>query len=309
MPGPTYRDGRRSTGASSCRATSSARSECPDGRSAVRQHNVPLLRGGARPAAQGEEEVPHLPPDHLRPRRPGRPGVPPPGRRPTHLERAWAEFRLEQDWRRRALELVDEASLARTESAMRAKEPGCTNRDVYWTIATRDVRDHMRTGNWNAVKAAYERMALAAWDEAESEAGIDGIARPGSRSRARRLMREARVAELRALTSSAGVTAVTVWRAAALPAAAERVSHGTCPRSACTRSCRTPTANGACAAVSTCRSWAPGSPEGASGLRLPGAEHRGTRRLSRSGASRTTWQSGTRPVPRCGRDTTRIGWA
>jgi hypothetical protein len=126
------------------------------------------------------------------------------------LERAWVEFRLEQDWRRRALELVDEASFARTEAEMRAKEPGCTNRDVYWAIATRHVRDRMRSGDWNAVKAAYARMALAAWDEAESEAGIDGSTRSASRSRARRLMREARVAELRAFTSPAGVTAVTV---------------------------------------------------------------------------------------------------
>jgi hypothetical protein len=126
------------------------------------------------------------------------------------LERAWAEFGLEQDWRRRALELVDEAILARTESEMRAKDPRCTNRDLYWAVATRDVREGMRTGNWPAVKAAYVGMALAAWDEAESDAGIDGSTRPGSRSRARRLMREARVAELRALTSPAGVTAVTV---------------------------------------------------------------------------------------------------
>jgi hypothetical protein len=160
------------------------------------------------------------------------------------LERAWAEFRMEQDWRRRALELLDEASLARTESEMRAKEPRCTNRDVYWAIATRDVRDRIRTGNWNAVKAAYVRMALAAWDEAESEAGIDGSARPGSRSRSRRLMREARVAELRALTSLARVTAVTVVarccpacdRGASLPRRlVEERMHPVLPHSYCQR--------------------------------------------------------------------------
>jgi hypothetical protein len=160
------------------------------------------------------------------------------------LERAWAEFRLEQDWRRRALELVDEAALVRTESEMRAREPGCTNRDVYWAIATREVRDRMRTGNWDAVKASYVRMALAAWDEAENEAGIDGSSRPGSRSRARRLMREARVAELRALASSAGVTAVTVAarccpacdRGVSLPRhLAEERMHPVLPHSHCQR--------------------------------------------------------------------------
>jgi hypothetical protein len=126
------------------------------------------------------------------------------------LEQAWAEFRAEQEWRRQALELVDEASLARIESEMRAVDPRCTNRDVYWAIATRAVRNHTRTGNWPAVKAAYVRMALTAWDEAGSGAVPNDSARLGSRSRARRLLRQARTAELRGLGSSPGVTTVTV---------------------------------------------------------------------------------------------------
>jgi hypothetical protein len=160
------------------------------------------------------------------------------------LEQAWAEFRVEQDWRRRSLELADEAKLARTESELRAKDPRCTNRDVYWAVASWEVRNRVRTGNWPAVKSAYVRMALAAWDEAEGEAGFDGRARPGSRSRARRLMREARVAELRALTSSAGMTAVTVVarccpacdRGASLPRRlAEERAHPVLPHSHCQR--------------------------------------------------------------------------
>jgi hypothetical protein len=126
------------------------------------------------------------------------------------LDRAWAEFRVEPDWRRRALEIVDEVSLARTESEMRARDPRCTNRDMYRVVATRAVRQLTRMGNWHAVKAAYVRMALAAWDESNGEVGIEDSARPGSRSRARRLMRQARVAELRGLRSSAGATMVRV---------------------------------------------------------------------------------------------------
>jgi len=137
------------------------------------------------------------------------------------LDRAWAEFRVEQDWRRRALEVVDEVSVARTESELRAADPRCTNRDVYWVVTTRAVRDLTRTGNWLAVKEAYVRMAVAAWDESNVEVGIEDSARPGSRSRARRLMRHARVAELRGLRSTPGATMV-------------RVVAGCCP--ACDRS-------------------------------------------------------------------------
>ena len=141
------------------------------------------------------------------------------------LEQAWAEFRAEQDWRRRALELVDEAGLARLESEMRAADPQCTNRDMYWAIATRSVRNYTRTGNWPAVKAAYMRMALTAWDEAGSGAVSNDSARLGSRSRARRFLRQARTAELRGLGSSPGVTTV-------------RVLAGCCP--ACDRSANIP---------------------------------------------------------------------
>ncbi len=160
------------------------------------------------------------------------------------LEQAWAEFRVEQEWRRRALELADETSVASTEAEMRARDPRSTNRDAYWAIATRSVRDLTRTGEWGAVKDVLVRMAHAAWGESQGEAGIDDSARPGSRSRARRLMRQARVAELRALRSSPAASQVVV-AAGCCPACdrsanlarplAEESTHPLLPHSHCQR--------------------------------------------------------------------------
>lgn len=113
------------------------------------------------------------------------------------LEQAWADHRVEQQWRERTEALLGAQDTTRLAADMRARDPAYTARDIYWAAANRDVLAKLEAGDWHELKMAYLDMAVAAWDEADDEADASG-AEPDA-ARALRLIREADLAELRDL--------------------------------------------------------------------------------------------------------------
>jgi hypothetical protein len=109
------------------------------------------------------------------------------GDRPV-LERAWAEYRAEETWTKKALGFVDEAGLAAARRNLEAHGSGYTARDVYWSVARLAALEAIRQGDWRAAHDAYLSMAWAAYEESDQD---------DAPRRALDLMREANLAMLR----------------------------------------------------------------------------------------------------------------
>jgi hypothetical protein len=86
------------------------------------------------------------------------------------LEEAWAEYREREDFTQKmAAFLLDFEAL---EAAMRARDPGCSPRDVYWAGMNRLVLDSLGRGDWHTARLACSDMALQARKESDGDRAL-----------------------------------------------------------------------------------------------------------------------------------------